>query len=87
LRDGAADPYAPRGDVDIFDVQTGQLAKPQAGIPEDQHHVALSSTGVRQLGDFSCGEIDMSGSPHRRELGSRGWIFRDEPAIIDCVVE
>ncbi len=29
----------------------------------------------------------MGGWPHRRELGSRRRIFRDEPAVVDCVVE
>jgi hypothetical protein len=47
LGDRAADPNAPGLDIDIFYVQSGQLAEPQAGIGQDQHDVALSPTGVR----------------------------------------
>jgi hypothetical protein len=43
----AANPNAPGLEIDIFYVQSGQLAEPQAGVGEDQHDVALSPTGVR----------------------------------------
>jgi hypothetical protein len=45
LSDGAANSNTPGADVDIFDVQPGQFTKPQPGIGEDQHHVALGPAG------------------------------------------
>jgi hypothetical protein len=43
----AANPNPPGVNVDSFDVQSGQLTKPQAAISQDQHHVALGPTGIR----------------------------------------
>jgi hypothetical protein len=43
----AANPDASGLNVDIFDVESGQLTEPQTGIGQDQNDVALISARFR----------------------------------------